>query len=202
MVLYFTRPATINPMCPGTVFLRSIPKNHNFSSDSAVRNRGFLWEKGTLAKQTSRKSPFTTINQQANCWCWTFQTSFWARWGHCGCKRDDFKKVSQTICLSSQDEAVVFRLESPKKNGKNRPWEKKQKDKRLGKRFCFNPGKAFFQPQGFFSLKDCLDWTKRVTFTLGPARPASNIVNMRSAWCWLCRKGLDMITHEPEGSSR
>ena len=74
-------------------------------------------------------------------------------------------------------------LNPPKKNGKNRPWEKKQKDKRLGKRFCFNPGKAFFQPQGFFSLKDCLDWTKRVTFTLGPARPASNIVNMRSAWC-------------------
>lgn len=176
-ILYQARPATINPRCPGTVFLRSIPKNHNFSSDSAVRNQGFLWGKGTLAKQTSRKSPFTTSNQQANCWCWTFQTSFWARWGHCGCKRDDFKKVSQTICLSCQEillptgwSVCCFQAWIPqKKCGKNRQWKNKR-TKDWGKAF-FQPWKAFCSTSRlFFNLR--LDEKSHVyTWPLQPVQP-------------------------------
>ena len=81
--------------------------------------------------------------------------------------------------FSQQDEAfVVFRLESPKKNAE-KIGSGKTKGQKIGERLFFNPGKLFVQPQGYFST---LDWTKRVTFTLGPSSPSS-LQHSQHAFC-------------------
>ena len=125
MVLYFTRPATINPMCPGTVFLRSIPKNHNFSSDSAVRNGVFFFGKKVpwLNKLVESLLLQQSISKQTA----DVELSR-LHFGQDEVIVDVKGMISKRFpkpyaChlkkfFSQQDEAVVFRLESPKKKRK------------------------------------------------------------------------------------